>query len=244
VGRFIKMINDIPRTNGQDSYNKVDHLYIKAKANFMNHGYYPSYPFLNNSFLKNQASLYLNALENVETEGKTLLDIGCGRGGGVKVYAKYLKLKELHGCDLNPKHIDDCLSNNEFNINFKVCGAESLDYADNSFDIVTNIESSHCYENMDLFLKEVHRVLSPGGTFSYLDLGDGIDYFSGPYELFKNIERFDITQNVLLSCEEDIENFKQIEDEEGRELLVTVAARAYNHYKNNGGTFIKTICNK
>jgi ubiquinone/menaquinone biosynthesis C-methylase UbiE len=243
-GTLYKMMERVIESNDQSSYDDVDHLFIKAKANFMNHGYYPSYEFLNNSFLKNQASLYLNALDKIETEDKTLLDIGCGRGGGLNVYAKYLSLKELHGCDLNKKHIDDCIKNNDFNIHYKVCSAEDLEYPDNSFDIVTNIESSHCYEDRDWFFKEVHRVLSPGGTFAYLDTGDNIKHFLGTNKIFKNVEHQDITKNVLLSCEEDMENFKSIEDEEGRKLLLSIATRAYDYYKNKGGFFIKVVCNK
>lgn len=234
----------IIKSNEQSSYDEVDHLFVRAKVDFMNHGYSPSYDFLNNSFLKNQASLYLTALDEVETEGKTLLDVGCGRGGGLKVYAKHLNLKELHGCDLNKKHIEDCINNNDLSINYKVCSAEDLDYPDDSFDIVTNIESSHCYENRDVFFKEVHRVLSPGGTFSYLDTGGNIKHFLGTNKLFKNVGYWDITKNVLLACEEDMENYKQIQDEEARELLLSIATRAYDYYKNQGGFFIKVMCNK
>lgn len=232
------------KSNEQSSYDESNHLFIRAKVNLMNHGYSPSYPFLKNSFLKNQASLYLNALDKIETKSKTLLDVGCGMGGGLKTYAEYLNLKELHGCDLNQKHIDHCISDNDFKINYKVCSAENLDYPDNSFDIVTNIESSHCYENVDLFFKEVQRVLSPGGTFSYLDNGDNIQYFLKTNKLFKNVESYDITKNVLSACEEDLENFKKIENQESRDMMISIFTRAYNHYKNNGGCFVKVVCNK
>jgi ubiquinone/menaquinone biosynthesis C-methylase UbiE len=35
---------------------------------------------------------------------------------------------------------------------------------------VINVESSHCYGNMAQFVKEVSRVLKPGGYFSWVDL--------------------------------------------------------------------------
>ena len=37
------------------------------------------------------------------------------------------------------------------------------------FDVVYNIESSHCYPNCQQFFAEVHRVLKPGGYFLYTD---------------------------------------------------------------------------
>ena len=50
--------------------------------------------------------------------------------------------------------------------------AHSMPFADQSFDAVVNIESSHCYGDMDRFLAEVHRVLRPGGALLWADLRD------------------------------------------------------------------------
>jgi ubiquinone/menaquinone biosynthesis C-methylase UbiE len=43
-------------------------------------------------------------------------------------------------------------------------------FDDHTFDVVINVESSHCYGNVDAFIKEVSRVLKPGGYFSWVDL--------------------------------------------------------------------------
>jgi|688.fasta_scaffold35033_8 ubiquinone/menaquinone biosynthesis C-methylase UbiE len=231
-------------SNQQETYNKLNDLFVRSKITFMNHGYSPSYPFLNNDFLKNQASLYINALETIETKDKTLLDIGCGRGGGVEVYRKHLDLKKIYACDLNVNHIEYCINNNSIDVEYKVSDAEKLDYLENQFDIVTSVESSHCYENPNLFFNEVYRVLSPGGTFSYLDNNHVIRYFLNNTDKFKNVVSLDITKKVIMSCEEDIENFKNIDDKEARDLLTSISINARKYYKNNGGKFIKIICNK
>ncbi|HEY5980797.1 MAG TPA: class I SAM-dependent methyltransferase, partial [Microlunatus sp.] len=47
--------------------------------------------------------------------------------------------------------------------------ALSLPFPDDSFDVVVNVESSHCYPSMAAFLAEVARVLRPGGLFAYAD---------------------------------------------------------------------------
>ena len=47
--------------------------------------------------------------------------------------------------------------------------AEALQFADNSFDAVINVESSHCYQHTDKFFAEVNRVLSPNGYFLFTD---------------------------------------------------------------------------
>ena len=41
---------------------------------------------------------------------------------------------------------------------------------DSSYDVVLNVESSHCYGSMEKFLAEVRRVLKPGGLFAIADL--------------------------------------------------------------------------
>ncbi len=45
-----------------------------------------------------------------------------------------------------------------------------MDLKNGSFDIVLNIEASHCYGDMSQFLAEVARVLRPGGLFLFADL--------------------------------------------------------------------------
>ena len=47
--------------------------------------------------------------------------------------------------------------------------AESLPFADESFDAVINVEASHAYPRLSRFLAEVVRVLRPGGHFLYAD---------------------------------------------------------------------------
>jgi ubiquinone/menaquinone biosynthesis C-methylase UbiE len=55
-------------------------------------------------------------------------------------------------------------------LSFVVGDAEQLLFADASFDLVVNVESSHCYGSVERFLAEVSRVLAPGGVFCFCDL--------------------------------------------------------------------------
>ena len=47
-----------------------------------------------------------------------------------------------------------------------------MPFPDARFDAVLNVESSHCYDSMQVFLAEVARVLRPGGSFHFCDLRD------------------------------------------------------------------------
>ena len=54
-------------------------------------------------------------------------------------------------------------------LTFLTGDAQNLPFAAEAFDVVINIESSHCYSDMARFLGEVHRVLRPGGLFLFAD---------------------------------------------------------------------------
>ena len=79
-------------------------------------------------------------------------------------------------------------------------------FADGSFDVVTNIESSHTYPNLRAFYAEVHRVLISGGEFLYTDLLP-VQRWAEVQLLLKSLgftvkaERH-ITPNVLASCDD------------------------------------------
>lgn len=50
------------------------------------------------------------------------------------------------------------------NINFKVCGAESTEFDDNMFDVVTAVQCFQ-YFDADKATKEIRRILKPNGLF-------------------------------------------------------------------------------
>ena len=54
-------------------------------------------------------------------------------------------------------------------MSFKVGDSENIPLEKSSVDIVINVESSHCYGSFSGFLKEVSRVLRPGGRFLFCD---------------------------------------------------------------------------
>ena len=101
---------------------------------------------------------------------QTLLDVGCGRGGTCSYFARYHAPAEIVGVDLVPGHVEFCAATHHAaNLRFQQADAQSLPFDDASFDVVTNIESSHLYPRRDAFFSEVRRVLRPGGVFCYTD---------------------------------------------------------------------------
>ncbi len=114
--------------------------------------------------------LYHQVAGAVDLRGSDVLEVGSGRGGGASFIARYLEPGSMTGLDFSPKAIDFC--NNHYSVpslGFRQGNAENLPFQPSSFDAVVNIESSHCYGSIPVFLKEVHRVLRPGGHFLYSD---------------------------------------------------------------------------
>lgn len=224
-----------------EAYSNVNLILGSSKYSFMNHGYYPPLSFIDsNDFLfKNQITLYLMMFDGIEVNNKSILDIGCGRGGGVGAINKYLNPKSIYACDQNFYNIEYCKQNQDKKINFKQLSAENLEYPDNYFDIVTNVESSHCYKNPDDFFKEVHRVLKPGGIFLYTDCENTIKDFENKSNLFNIIKSKDLTKNIQMSCEKDYKKYKNyIKEENIKNLYCSIAIEKMHEYSLSDNLYI------
>ncbi len=103
---------------------------------------------------------------------KRILDVGPGNGISLKMSSQLLKTNYALGIDLTYQLV--CNASNNFytenKLNFIQGDAEHLPLENESFDLITNIESSHLYPHIELFFAEVFRVLTPGGFFCYSDL--------------------------------------------------------------------------
>jgi ubiquinone/menaquinone biosynthesis C-methylase UbiE len=150
--------------------------------------------------------LYHHVAGITDLKGKDVLEVGSGRGGGCYYIARYLKPKKLIGMDYSQNAVDLC--NRLYtlpNLRFHNGDAEAIPFPDHSFDVVLNIESSHCYKSVPKFISEVTRVLKPGGFFSWADLR----WNSGTREtdkIFRKsglhlIKEEDITSNVIRALE-------------------------------------------
>ena len=144
---------------------------------FMNYGYAPLKEkptlYLSAEDEKNRLfiQLYCHVLEGFAISGKKVLEVGSGRGGGAEFIARNLSPASIIGVDFSKNAVDFCnqLYKRE-NLSFMEGNAEKLPFENGSFDVVYNVESSHCYGDMKSFVSEVYRVLKPGGVFAWADL--------------------------------------------------------------------------
>lgn len=189
-------------------YQRLAAVYPKMDWRFMNYGYAPldqeSSLVLKKEDEENRLfiQLYQHVLSGVELKGKEVLEVGSGRGGGSDYVARYHEPASMIGVDLAQNAVE--LSNqfyHEPNLKFIEGNAEKLPFENDRFDVVFNVESSHCYGNMQAFLAEVLRVLKPGGVFAWADLRTQ-KMMEKENELFmhtpfKLLFKEDITANVL-----------------------------------------------
>ncbi len=150
--------------------------------------------------------LYRHVASAVSLREKDVLEVGCGRGGGSSHIMKHLKPKSMIGVDFSEKAIDFC--NRHYSIeglSFSHGDAESLPFKKNTFDVVVNVESSHCYGYMERFLREVYRVIRPDGYFLFADFRSKDEIFSLREQLnnsgFELLKEEVITPNVLRALE-------------------------------------------
>jgi len=115
--------------------------------------------------------LYHRVASAIDLRGLDVLEVGCGRGGGASYVMHYLAPRSLMGLDLAAKAITFCRQHYAIpELTFVRGRAEALELDEGTFDVVVNVESSHCYTAMGRFLSGVHRVLKPGGHFLFADL--------------------------------------------------------------------------
>jgi ubiquinone/menaquinone biosynthesis C-methylase UbiE len=114
--------------------------------------------------------LYHRVATQADLNGKQVLEVSCGHGGGASYLVRTLRPASYTGLDFNPDGIAFCRrKHNVSGLDFVHGDAESLPVADESFDAVINVEASHAYPRLPRFLAEVVRVLRPGGQFLYAD---------------------------------------------------------------------------
>jgi ubiquinone/menaquinone biosynthesis C-methylase UbiE len=114
--------------------------------------------------------LYHHVAGQAELRGRRVLEVSCGHGGGASYLSRAIRPSTYVGLDLNSTGIAFCRERHRVDgLTFVQGDAESLPFADASFDAVVNVEASHCYPSMRGFLAEIARVLRPGGDFVYAD---------------------------------------------------------------------------
>ena len=138
-----------------------------------------------------------------------LLEVSCGRGGGLSAFAAAAPgAFDVTGLDVAASAIAFCRSTygETDRMRFVEGSALDLPFPDGSFEILLNVEASNDYGDRPRFFAEVARVLKPDGLFLYTDSFRAAQADQMKAELasagFK-AEFTDITANVAEACRLD-----------------------------------------
>ena len=93
------------------------------------------------------------------------LDLGCGTGEMMKMLLQSDDQRELYGIDLSEKMLSVAEGKLSGKVQLVLGDSEHLPFADNFFDVVYCNDSFHHYPAPENVIREVQRVLKPGGTF-------------------------------------------------------------------------------
>jgi ubiquinone/menaquinone biosynthesis C-methylase UbiE len=221
VIRTFKKYAWFKRFNAKITYELLAKHIPAEDWHFMNYGFTPTHgePLLDlpndPKIQKYSLQMYHYLAAKADLQGKQILEIGSGRGGGAKHVASYFKPASYTGLDIASSAVE--LANKIHQVpglKFIQGSAEKIPLADNSIDVVLNVESSHGYGNVDDFLGEAKRVLKSSGKLLMVDFRnspENMEIFLGQIKNsgLEKISQEDITPNVVLSIEAEDESKKE-----------------------------------
>ncbi len=142
----------------------------------------PNYDKINNvlSFFTHKI-IKKNAIRALKIEKNArVLDLCCGSGDLGRIVKDFDKTARVFGVDFSEKMLEIAKSKNP-DITYFQEDAANLSFMDNVFDYVVAGFGLRNIEKFDETLKEIYRILKPGGCFLHLDFGKK-SFFSKIYD--------------------------------------------------------------
>lgn len=118
----------------------------------------------------------------------TILDVGCGGGRTVAKLAAAAEAGKVYGVDYAEGSLAASRSHNrqliaDGRVHIEPGSVSKLPFADSMFDLVTAIETQYYWPHLHEDMKEVRRVLKPGGKLLIIAenyKGGRFDWLEGP----------------------------------------------------------------
>lgn len=142
----------------------MEKLFPAMKQGCINFGYWKDIkkPLTKKKRIESQKRLYFKLFDRFDSDCKTILEVGCGRGHGVA----WLREQgfEAHGIDVLPSQIEKSKTIYPILSSFYHLGeAERIPFADNSFDCIYSLEAAQHFQSFKKFCQESFRVLKTRG---------------------------------------------------------------------------------
>jgi len=241
-------------------FNRLWKLPIRC----MNWGYLPdsdiSLPGVSQE--TNQLLMYHKAIERSREfhKGTKILEVGCGRGGGLAYLSRVFPWEEAIGLDFCQAGLDVAKETDWEERYKEVPGkakelqwlhgsCDEIPLGDGSVDTILNIESSHCYPKMSAFLADAARVLSKDGVFVLADYRslERLPLLRQDLEqYFEILSEEDMTPCVINSMQKDM-IWKQKLIQTNRKWAPRFLVRLFEHFSagdTNAETYQRFVTGK
>ncbi len=202
-------------------YDRVGKFIEAEQLTFLNPGYFAgrnpeqdlAWVRAPDSRWKYQLNLVKRVLSGIEVSGRSVLEVGSGRGGPASFVARYLSPAAMFGVDRSVELVKWCNNRHRDvgNLHF-ICGdAMALPFRDGELDVVFCIDSFHAYAKPSRFLREVGRVLRAGGAFCLADHW-GATWGTPLWEtdLLRCVDFSDISRGCARSMDLNREDMKEL----------------------------------
>ncbi|UXH44071.1 class I SAM-dependent methyltransferase [Rossellomorea vietnamensis] len=136
--------------------------------------------FIGEKMIRQHKPETLWTIENLQLQkNERILEIGCGAGFAMKLIASSNGSYSVTGLDVSETLLQSAALRNKKAIRQKQMSlvhgrVEEMPFPDEEFTAVFSIHSVYFWEDLSKSLKEIERVLSPGGT-ALITLCDGKD---------------------------------------------------------------------
>lgn len=100
----------------------------------------------------------------------SVLDVSCGGGHAISLLADMGQFEKIYGIDYSKDAVSLAISKNQKNIEKKLvtilhASVLELPFENNYFDAITTFQSHYHWPDICTAMKEIYRVLKPGGQF-------------------------------------------------------------------------------
>lgn len=140
-------------------------------------------------------NMYHWALNLIDSQGEpTILDIGCGGGKTIQLLSGIFPNGVIYGIDHSEQAVKESMKANQKGvqagkITILQADVASLPFEENSFHVATAIQNHYFWPDLEKSVREVYRVLRPGGSFLIVCEKSSIDYHMKTYRTIDEMER-------------------------------------------------------
>jgi malonyl-CoA O-methyltransferase len=162
------------------SYGKDAHYYPKEEISLAVKFFLDAYMLKIKSDFDKQASSKFVARESImkydgrleeilafvgNLDDKRILDVGCGKGAYLRVLMEKFPVGQFYGLDISDEMLSFCPKG----VHTSVGSMLAIKYPDSYFDCVFSVEALEHAVNIQAAIKEMIRVLKPGGKIVIID---------------------------------------------------------------------------